>query len=380
MKRKPTLKVVLISVAVAALILGGAAYWFAATEDEPSSTTQTSTAATVSTLDLDDGDEDIDWDSLPTTTTVLGESTLEITTAGTYILSGTTTASIHINSDGNVRLALNGVSITSTTGPAIYTENAETTVIQLVEGTENTLQDATTRSDETIDAVVYSSDDLVINGTGSLTVTARFADAIASTDDLKITSGTYAITSADDGVRGRDSVRIEGGTITIKAEGDAIKATNDTDAAKGYIYITNGAISITAGDDGIHAEEKVVIEGGEIDIVTSTEGIEGSAVTIEGGEITLYASDDGINAPGSTFTAAVITINSGTLTIEVGQGDTDAIDANGNIYVNGGTITITAQVSSFDYDGTAEFNGGTITINGQQVDSIPVSHMGGGGR
>ncbi len=63
----------------------------------------------------------------------------------------------------------------------------------------------------------------------------------------------------------------------------------------------------------------------------------------------------------------------------MGQGDTDAIDCNGNITVNGGTIDITAQMSSFDYDGTATYNGGTIIINGQEVNSIPQSMMGGGG-
>ena len=67
------------------------------------------------------------------------------------------------------------------------------------------------------------------------------------------------------------------------------------------------------------------------------------------------------------------------LTIIMGQGDTDAIDANGNIIVNGGTIDITAQMSSFDYDGTAQYNGGTIIINGTQVDSIPQLAMGGRG-
>ena len=65
----------------------------------------------------------------------------------------------------------------------------------------------------------------------------------------------------------------------------------------------------------------------------------------------------------------------------MGQGDTDAVDANGSIYVNGGTLNITAQMSSFDYDRTAEFNGGTIIINGSEVSEIPQSMMGshGGG-
>ena len=58
-------------------------------------------------------------------------------------------------------------------------------------------------------------------------------------------------------------------------------------------------------------------------------------------------------------------------------GDTDGIDSNGNIIVNGGTINITGS-SSFDYDGTAQYNGGTIIVNGEQVTSIPNQMMGGG--
>jgi hypothetical protein len=74
-----------------------------------------------------------------------------------------------------------------------------------------------------------------------------------------------------------------------------------------------------------------------------------------------------------------VEINGGDLTVEVGQGDTDAIDANGSIYVNGGVVRITSTVSSFDYDEKAEFNGGTIIINGEEVDSIPQSMFGGPG-
>ena len=63
----------------------------------------------------------------------------------------------------------------------------------------------------------------------------------------------------------------------------------------------------------------------------------------------------------------------------MGSGDTDAIDSNGDIYVNGGTINVTSGISSFDYEYKAEFNGGTIIINGEQVDSIPESMFGPGG-
>ena len=60
----------------------------------------------------------------------------------------------------------------------------------------------------------------------------------------------------------------------------------------------------------------------------------------------------------------------------MGAGDTDAIDSNGDLYINGGTLNITAQ-SAFDYDGNAIKNGGTIIVNGTETDTI--SNQFGGG-
>ncbi len=122
------------------------------------------------------------------------------------------------------------------------------------------------------------------------------------------------------------------------------------------------------------------IDGGTFDI-TAAEGIEATYIEVNDGTINITASDDGINAvqKSKSYSTPTVEINGGMLTIIMGQGDTDAIDANGNIIVNGGTIDITAQMSSFDYDGTAQYNGGTIIINGTQVDSIPQPAMGGRG-
>jgi len=71
-------------------------------------------------------------------------------------------------------------------------------------------------------------------------------------------------------------------------------------------------------------------------------------------------------------------MNGGTLTVEVGQGDTDPIDSNGNITVTGGTIKLTGQ-SGFDFDGTATYTGGNIYINGEKQTEIVNSMPGGGG-
>ena len=102
-------------------------------------------------------------------------------------------------------------------------------------------------------------------------------------------------------------------------------------------------------------------------------------IQINDGKISISASDDGINAArkSSAYTPTV-EINGGEITIVMGAGDTDGVDSNGNLIINGGTVNVSGN-SCFDCDGTATYNGGTVIVNGQQVDSIPVQMMGGRG-
>ena len=65
--------------------------------------------------------------------------------------------------------------------------------------------------------------------------------------------------------------------------------------------------------------------------------------------------------------------------IIMASGDTDAVDANGSIYVNGGTMNITAATSSFDFDVEGKSNGGNVTVNGTVLTEIVASIMGPGG-
>ena len=76
--------------------------------------------------------------------------------------------------------------------------------------------------DEDINAAIYSKEDLVINGNGSLTVTAnnrKEKSAIASDDYVRIMDSpkitVISGSSAGHGVRGNDYVRISNGTLTV---------------------------------------------------------------------------------------------------------------------------------------------------------------------
>ena len=311
-------------------------------------------------------------------------STITITGAGTYIVSGSlSNGSIIINAgeDDKVQLVLNGVSIHSDNYAAIYVKQADKVFITLADGTENTLSNGgifTQTDDNNVDAVIFSKDDITFNGTGTLNITSPAGHGIVGKDEVTITAGTYTISAANHAVRANDLLAIAGGTFTLTAGEDGLHAENSDDETLGNIYIKGGTFTIKVSDDAIHANTLLQIDGGTFNI-TAAEGLEGTYIRINGGTVNISASDDGINAAkkSSAYTPT-IEINDGEITIAMGAGDTDGVDSNGNIVINGGTISVTGN-SSFDCDGTAEYNGGTIIVNGQQVNSIPNQMMGGAG-
>lgn len=309
--------------------------------------------------------------------------TLSITEAGIYVISGSAedcTIRVEAADDAKVQLVLDGVSITNADFPAIYVISADKCFVTTTDS-ENSLTvtgSFTSDGDTNTDAVIFSKDDLVLSGTGSLEITSNYGNGISCKDDLKITGGAYTITSAEDAVEANDSIAVCGGDFTIAADKDGLHCENDEDNSVGWIWIAGGSFNITAGSDGIQATTGLQIDDGQI-TVSASEGLEATYVQVNGGTVDISASDDGINATSkSSYMDVVAEFNGGEITIVMGQGDTDAVDSNGSIYVNGGTLDITAYTSSFDYDYTAQLNGGTVIINGSQVSEIPAGMMGGG--
>lgn len=314
--------------------------------------------------------------------TVTDGKDVEITGAGVYVISGSAenvTISVEAADDDKVQLVLNSAEIANDDFPCIYVKNADKVFVTTVEGTTNTLSvtgtfaaDGTTNTD----AVIFSRDDLVLNGLGTLRIDSS-DNGIAGKDDVKITGGTIIVSAQDTAIEANDSIVVADGDLALTAVNDGLHAENDDDDSEGYIYICGGSFDIDADDDGIHATTIVQIDGGSFSI-SASEGIEGTYVQINDGEIDIYAWDDGINAAAkSTAYSVICEFNGGYTTISMGQGDTDAVDVNGNLYINGGTLDITAQ-SPFDYDGTAEFNGGTLIVNGSEMSYITNQMMGGG--
>lgn len=241
-----------------------------------------------------------------TTGITVDGSTLTVTEAGTYTLSGTWEGQVVVDAgdEAQVTLVLSGVGIANEAGPAVWLKSADGVRLELAAGTTNALSDADSYAEDAeADAALFSQVDLQIDGEGTLSVTGNGADAIASKDDLVITGGTVNAFAADDGIRGKDALVVTGGTVNVVSTQDGLKTTNEDEADRGYVLIADGTVSIEAGEDGIDAITDVLIGGGSVTITQSEEGIEGALILIEDGTVDITSTDDGLNATmGSTTT------------------------------------------------------------------------------
>lgn len=178
-----------------------------------------------------------------------------ITQHGIYRLTGTWQNGqilVDCADSGEVWLLLDGAEITSGKGACIYVKQADLTHVVLAADSVNRLTDGTSYTfdpgDDEPDGALFSRDDLVLSGEGTLEIDANFKFAIAVKDDLTIEGGSYVIQSVGHGIKGKDSLVISGGNISVEAAGDGLKSTN---ADGGTVRITGGVVDLFAGDEGI---------------------------------------------------------------------------------------------------------------------------------
>lgn len=185
------------------------------------------------------------------------EDECAITDAGEYLLSGELDGTLRINAKGStVHLYLDGVTIESPKGPAIFVEAAGKVIITLTDGSENNISDSGNYAGtEDAEACIYSTSDLTINGSGALTVHGFYKDAIRSKDVLKITDGTIRIQCKRTGLHGNDGVNISGGQVFIESEKNGVKTTRSGENGKGCLMISGGEVSIVAGRYALVTEE-----------------------------------------------------------------------------------------------------------------------------
>ncbi len=243
-----------------------------------------------------------------------------------------------------------------------------------------------TSTGETTDHEDEDSGNIYLEG-GTLTITAdaTAAKGLKAEGDVRVSDGTYVITTTGSGEWDSDdsetkaaacvssdaSITISGGSITLTAKGSGgkgMKCDNTltiTDGTvkvvtSGGLYYNNGSTENTnytgstdnlssnyySSPKGIKAGTKtesgnsytyagnLVISGGTVSVTTSgtnAEGIESkNTLYITGGTVTIDSYDDGINSAREMY------LQGGTVTVTVSAND--GIDSNANMYISGGTI------------------------------------------
>ena len=185
---------------------------------------------------------------------------------------------------------------------------------------------------------------------------------------------------------------IKGGEFTLNTIDDAIHSDYN-------LTILGGTFEINTGDDGIHADKFLILgENGadnsliNIKIKESLEGIEGATIYIYSGTYNIIASDDGINSAGNS------SLNCGGNEPNTNQNGPNAPDGtnppNGpnrpnmnrnlrgrnlqgmnpecttfHIYIYGGEIYVNAGADGLDANGDIYINGGELEIWGAKSGS-----------
>lgn len=387
-----TKKIKILSAATAAIMavsLAGCASTTNVSSDttaDKSVSTEAAAANNVSSeaFEISAADKDVGYSESDATQITLSGSTAEITgsgaecsdgklsitEAGTYVLTGDLSGQIYVKAkDAEIKLVLNGVSVTNTTHAALLVDKASKVTITLNEGTENSFTDGSSYNldgdDDNTDGAIFSRADLTINGEGSLTVNGSYKHGIVSKDNLVITGGNINVTAVSTALNGKDSVKISDGIIDLSAGSNGIHATNSEEDEKGIISITGGTIAITSDGDAIEAENAMKIEGGELSLTTGG-GSQNASMKSDGnpnGDWGAWGGDTSSSDENETsakaLKAAAIQITGGSITIDSSD---DALHANGNAEISGGEITAKSGDDGIHADGDLTISGGTIDI------------------
>ena len=369
-----------------------------------------------------------------------------------YRLSGSTSDGfLKIYSGRKQGITLNSVSITNTRGAAINVQGLAETPnkgkrVDLVLDGNNTLADGATYSltpeGEDEKAVVFSEGQIVVSGSGALTVNATGKAGITSDDWVQLAAGTVNISStAGHGVRGKDYILVSGGTIDINvsADGkkgfssdslvrfeggtttmtitgstsvtteDGVKDTSGTAGVKAdqLFEMINGTLVITnsgKGGKGISCDGPAYFRGGNVDITVTGQNFGSSSGGGPGGGGPGgwggNSNDNSVGAKGIKcdgdieISGGVIVVKAsnhegietkGTLTISGGeiysQSSDDAINSASDMTITGGTVcAYSTGNDGLDANGNCYIQGGVIYAIGKASPEVAIDANTEGGK
>ena len=317
-------------------------------------------------------------------------SVVTVSKKGTYVIRGNLENGriiVDADKEDKIQLVLENAAIHCETSAAIYVRQADKVFLTLPEGTENSLSsgESFVAVDENdIDGVIFSKEDLTVNGSGSLLLQSPGGHGMVSKDEMTLTGGLITIRCAGHGLSGKDNISIDGAHLTIQSGKDGIQCDHDEDTGLGFVCILSGDFKIEAEGDGISASGTLEILGGTFDILTGG-GWEngethasndfgmgggpgfgggrpggmggGKPGSNQGGNAT-QTTEDSVSCKGLKSGGGMV-LSGGVFDLNCAD---DAVHGNDDVTVSGGVFRIATGDDGFHADSTLRIANGTISI------------------
>ena len=261
----------------------------------------------------------------------------------------------------------------------------------------------------------------ILNGANIKCTTSKDeAEGIHSEGTVLISDGTLTLNTFDHGIKCDGNMDITGGTINFTIPGEASKAIKPD----GNLHITGGTITGTVSGGGekyndnsasgaacIKGKGNAVIDGGTLNLKATGAGGKGmnfnGTLTIGDGNITVsttgakYGSSssggggwnpwgpgsgdtnsDGTSSPKGIRAEGNLTINGGTITVSATGGEgAEGIESKAIMYIKGGYIDVTSYDDALNSTSHMYFTGGytyAVATGNDAIDSNGNMYLSGG--
>lgn len=291
----------------------------------------------------------------------------------TYSLSGSSEdGEFYMSGSYKATIELNNLTLTNTTpvtsGAAVHIQNGKRIKVKVLDGTTNTLVDASNGSQK---GAFYVKGHPEFSKSGVLNVVGNLKHAIKAGEYVSLKEATINVTSAvGDGINCAQYFLMESGTINISGvEDDGIQCdiddtevgstgqtTDHEDEDSGNIYLEGGAIRINIAGKatkGIKSEGDMIISGGTINVITTGHG--------------KWDDEDlKTKAAACLSSDAKVVISGGTLTLTSTGAGGKGINCDTEFELSGGDVTVVTTGGLYYNNGTTEntnYTGNTDNIN-----------------